>query len=69
MSAPLWSAGALVVANLGRFVIVACDSPQLLLEKGSVACGLCFSCCKEKDDADRQRRYYWLKRKRGHVHV
>jgi len=48
---------------------VACDSPQLLLEKGSVACGLCFSCCKEKDDADRQRRYYWLKRKRGHAHV
>lgn len=50
-----------------------CDSPQLLLmkEKGStiVDCGLCFSCTKLKLDADRQRRLYWLKRKRGAAHV
>lgn len=51
---------------------MACDSPQLKLwkEKGSAveACGLCFSCTKAELDADRQRRLYWLKRRRGAAH-
>lgn len=42
-----------------------CDSPQYLIAGGVEDCGLCFSCCKVKDDAERQRRLYWLKRKRG----
>lgn len=49
---------------------MVCDSPQLLLAVGSdkavqVPCGLCLSCCKAKDDVDRARKLYWLKRKRG----
>lgn len=53
---------------------IRCDSPQMLLpvgqeKPGLVACGLCFSCAKAKDEVERQRRYYWLKRKRGHGHV
>lgn len=51
---------------------MACDTPQLVLrfERGEVVeCGLCFACCKEKDDAERQRRLYWLKRKRGKCYV
>lgn len=50
-----------------------CDSPQLMLglDKGSaqIDCGLCLSCCKVKENAERQRRFYWLKRKRGTAHV
>lgn len=53
---------------------MSCDSPQLMLPVGGgsslqTACGLCFSCTKVKLDADRQRRLYWLKRKRGSAHV
>lgn len=53
---------------------MACDSPQLLLcnPRGKALespCGLCLSCCREKEDAERQRRFYWLKRKRGSAHV
>lgn len=49
-------------------VMVKCDSPQFLLFGGVIDCGLCLSCCKVKSDADRQRRLYWLKRKRGCAH-
>lgn len=48
-----------------------CDSPQLLFPKDGSdrvsveACGLCLSCCREKDEIERQRRLFWLKRKRG----
>lgn len=52
---------------------MVCDSPQLLLFPGKdsvvVACGLCFSCCKSRSDADRQRRLYWLKKKRSFAHA
>lgn len=57
----------------GRLIVVvrrlmACDSPQFLLDGGVVDCGLCFTCSKVKSDAERQRRYYWLKKRRlGHV--
>lgn len=43
---------------------MSCDSPQFLLEGGVVDCGLCLSCCRLKSDADRQRRLYWLKKRR-----
>lgn len=48
---------------------MACDSPQFLLEGGVVDCGLCLSCRKVKENADRQRRFYWLKRRRATAHV
>lgn len=47
---------------------MTCDTPQLLLEGGVVACGLCLSCCKIKENADRQRRFYWLKKRRAFSH-
>lgn len=61
----------LVVVSLGLPVLadMPCDSPQFLLHGGVTDCGLCLSCCKLKDNAERQRRFYWLKRKRGHVHA
>lgn len=43
-----------------------CDSPQFLIEGGVVDCGLCLSCCKAKENAERQRRFYWLKKRRLH---
>lgn len=50
-----------------------CDSPQLVLFPGKdavvVDCGLCFSCTGLKLDADRQRRLYWLKKKRSQAHA
>lgn len=50
-----------------------CDSPQLLLFPGKEAviepCGLCFSCTKLKLDADRQRRMYWVSKKRRQAHA
>lgn len=49
-----------------------CDSPQYVLpldpkdpRVGFEACGLCLSCCRIKEVADRARRLFWLKRKRG----
>lgn len=50
-------------------VIMPCDSPQFLLDGGAVDCGLCLSCCRAKENAERQRRFYWFKRKRGNAHV
>lgn len=46
-----------------------CDSPQYLINGQFEACGLCLACCKAKDDASRQRRLYWLKKKRGYAHA
>lgn len=43
---------------------MTCDSPQYLLQGGTTACGLCLSCCKVKDNAERQRRFYYLKKRR-----
>lgn len=48
---------------------MGCDSPQYLLDGGITACGLCLSCAKARDNAERQRKLYWLRRKRGNAHV
>lgn len=41
-----------------------CDSPQYLMDGGVVECGICSSCFKAVDNAARQRRLYWLNRRR-----
>lgn len=45
--------------------VLNCDTPQILIDGSIAQCDLCFSCCKAKEDEDRRRRLYWLKRKRG----
>ncbi len=49
-------------------VIMECDSPQLLMDGGSVPCGICLLCYKSKENANRQRRFYWAKRRKGASH-
>lgn len=45
-----------------------CDSPQFLIDGGETPCGLCLSCAKLKENAERQRRFYWLKKRRALAH-
>lgn len=54
------------IAGLQRNM--SCDSPQYLIQGGTTDCGLCLSCCKVKEEADRARRPHWLKKKRGVAH-
>lgn len=46
-------------------VLMDCDTPQFTLDGGITPCGLCMTCCRIKSNAERQRKFYWLKRKRG----
>ena len=48
--------------------IIDCDSPQYLIGGGITPCGLCLSCGRKKDAAERQRRFYWLKKNRRNAH-
>lgn len=43
---------------------VACQTPQLLLDGSSTACDCCDGCRFAQRNADRQRKFYWSRRRK-----
>lgn len=52
---------------MGYVVGVHCLTPQLVLDGDPVACNCCEGCIRVKSAADRQRKFYWARKRRSHV--
>lgn len=48
---------------------MVCRTPQMLFEGQMEPCGCCEPCRMVKTLAERQRKFYWVRRRKGASHV